>query len=66
VRRAAALGFAVTLVSDAHTTHDKSHASAIEIRRHHNATLTAITSFGPVIDALSTQELCAWRQISNG
>jgi len=50
-RRAAALGFPVVLVSDAHTTHNKEHASAEEIRAHHNATLPNLTSFGPVIRA---------------
>jgi nicotinamidase-related amidase len=49
VRRAAALGFAVTLVSDGHTTHDKAHLSAAQITAHHNATLPDITSFGPEI-----------------
>lgn len=52
VRRAAALGLDVTLVADAHTTHDKAHASAEQIRVHHNATLPAISSFGVKIQAL--------------
>jgi nicotinamidase-related amidase len=56
-RRAAALGYPVTLVSDAHTTHDKEHASAEQIRRHHNATLANITSFGPPIVALPASEI---------
>jgi nicotinamidase-related amidase len=56
-RRAAALGFPVTLVADAHTTHDKPHASAEAVRRHHNATLPNITSFGPVIRALPATEV---------
>lgn len=51
-RRAAALGYPVVLVADAHTTHDKPHATAAQIRAHHNATLPGITSFGPVIRAL--------------
>jgi nicotinamidase-related amidase len=46
-RRAMALGFPVTLVGDAHTTHDKPHADAALIRAHHNATLSSISSFGP-------------------
>jgi nicotinamidase-related amidase len=46
-RRALALGFPVTLVSDAHTTHDAAHASAALIRSHHNVTLSQIRSFGP-------------------
>lgn len=51
-RRAAALGFPVTLAADAHTTHDKAHADAGRIRAHHNATLSGIGSFGPVIAAV--------------
>jgi nicotinamidase-related amidase len=50
-RRAAALGYEVVLAADAHTTHDKPHASAAAIRRHHNHTLAEITSFGPRISA---------------
>lgn len=57
VRRAAALGFPVTLVSDAHTTHDKEHAQATWIRAHHNATLSDITSFGPAIRAIPAAEV---------
>lgn len=45
VRRAAALGYGVMLVADAHTTHDKAHASAERIRLHENSTLPDITSF---------------------
>lgn len=52
VRRAAALGFAVVIAADAHTTHDKAHASAALIRAHHNATLADISSFGPKIEAV--------------
>lgn len=55
VRRAAGLGYAITLAADAHTTHDKPHASAELIRRHHNATLSAITSFGRPIRALPSE-----------
>ena len=51
-RRAAALGYPVTLVADAHTTHDKAHASAAAIRAHHNATLPDIASFGVEIKAV--------------
>lgn len=45
VRRAAALGYSVTLVSDGHTTQDKPYLSAALIRRHHNETLAEVTSF---------------------
>lgn len=56
-RRAAGLGYPVILVSDAHTTHDKAHASAVDIRAHHNATLPEIGSFGPVIQALPAERV---------
>jgi hypothetical protein len=47
----------VTLASDAHTTHDKDHASAAQIRAHENATLPSLTSFGPVIRAVPATEV---------
>ncbi|MCW3479366.1 cysteine hydrolase [Neisseriaceae bacterium JH1-16] len=56
-RRAAGLGYQVTLAADAHTTHDKVHASAASIRAHHNATLSAIRSFGVAIRALPVAEI---------
>lgn len=61
-RRAAALGYAVTLAADAHTTHDKEHAPAAAIRRHENATLPDIVSFGPPIQAKPGSEIdfAAW------
>ncbi|EFF73397.1 cysteine hydrolase family protein [Achromobacter piechaudii] len=52
VRRAAAQGYPVTLAADAHTTRDKPHASGAQIRIHHNATLSGITSFGVPIVAV--------------
>lgn len=57
VRRAAALGYPVTLVADGHTTHDKAHASAAQIRAHENATLPDIGSFGPVIRAVPAADI---------
>lgn len=57
VRRAAANGLTVTLAADAHTTHDKPHASAAAIRAHHNATLSNIRNFGPAISALRAAEV---------
>lgn len=51
-RRSAALGYEVVLAADAHTTHDKEHASAALIRAHHNATLPSITSFAGKIAAV--------------
>ncbi len=62
VRRAAALGYPVILAADAHTTHDKAHATGAQIRAHHNATLTDITSFGPVIEARPVVEILFDRQ----
>ncbi len=56
-RRAAALGFEVVLAADAHTTHDKPHANAEQIRTHHNATLPDIISFGPKISAVATADM---------
>ncbi|MCZ2498167.1 isochorismatase family protein [Xylophilus sp. Kf1] len=57
VRRAAALGHPVTIAADAHTTHDKPHAPASLIRAHHNATLAAISSFGPAIEAVAADRI---------
>ncbi len=51
-RRAAGLGYAVTLAADAHTTHDKPHATGAQIRAHHNVTLPDLGSFGVPIRAL--------------
>ncbi|EJO3864526.1 cysteine hydrolase [Vibrio parahaemolyticus] len=59
IRRAAGLGSPVTLVSDAHTTHDKEHASGVQIREHHNATLSSISSFGVKIEAVEARNLWA-------
>jgi nicotinamidase-related amidase/GNAT superfamily N-acetyltransferase len=56
-RRAAAQGFPVILAADAHTTHDKPHATGAQIRRHHNATLADIASFGPEIVAMPSAEI---------
>lgn len=52
-RRATGLGYTVQLVSDAHTTHDKSHLSAKKIREHHNLTL----SMGPTIKAVQSADV---------
>ncbi len=57
VRRAAALGYEITLVADAHTTHDKPHAPATAIIAHHNATLPNIRSFGVKIAAVPVDEV---------
>lgn len=49
VRWSASLGYCVTLVTDAHTTHDKPHLPGHLIVAHHNATLPAIRSLGAPI-----------------
>ena len=46
-RRALALGYAVTLAGDAHSTVDNAALSAAQIIAHHNAVLGRISSFGP-------------------
>ncbi|MEK8030707.1 cysteine hydrolase family protein [Ideonella sp. DXS29W] len=56
-RRAAALGYPVILVADAHTTHDKPHMSGEQIRAHHNATLPNISSFGVKISAVPADDV---------
>jgi len=56
-RRALALGFPVVLVADAHTTEGNEHLSPAQVIRHHNDTLTHITSFGPRVRAVSADDL---------
>lgn len=56
-RRALALGYPVVLVADAHTTERNEYLSAAQIIRHHNHTLANITSFGPRVRAISTEQL---------
>ncbi|HEY5971584.1 MAG TPA: cysteine hydrolase family protein [Pseudoxanthomonas sp.] len=56
-RSAAAHGYHVILAADAHTTHDKPHADAAQIRAHHNVTLAQIRSFGPTIQAQPAAEV---------
>ncbi|SFL10815.1 cysteine hydrolase family protein [Lysobacter sp. cf310] len=56
-RRAAALGYPVTLAADAHTTHDKPHLTAARIREHHNVTLSDIVSFGVEIRAVDSAQI---------
>ncbi|KUI97291.1 cysteine hydrolase family protein [Vibrio sp. MEBiC08052] len=56
-RRAAGLGYPVTLVTNAHTTHDKAHATSEQIRAHHNATLPSISSFGVKLEAITAEIL---------
>ena len=56
-RRALALGYPVVLVADAHTTEDNGHLCAAQIIRHHNDTLTNISSFGPRVRAIPAAEV---------
>jgi nicotinamidase-related amidase len=55
-RRALALGFPVLLISDAHTSAGNAAISAQQVIAHHNATLTNISSFGPKVRAVSSEE----------
>jgi nicotinamidase-related amidase len=57
VRGAASRGYAVTLASDAHTSHDKPHATGLQIRLHENETLRNISSFHVPIDAVPAAEI---------
>ena len=57
VRSAAAKGYEITLAADAHTTHDKPHATGLQIRTHENETLANITSFGVAIAAVPAAEI---------
>jgi nicotinamidase-related amidase len=56
-RRALALGYPVTLVADAHTSAGNAVLSAPQVIAHHNVTLTNISSFGPRVSAVSTNEI---------
>jgi nicotinamidase-related amidase len=57
VRGAASRGYAVTLAADAHTSHDKAHATGLQIRLHENETLRNISSFHVPIDAVPAAEI---------
>jgi len=57
VRGAASRGYAVTLAADAHTSHDKPHATGLQIRTHENETLRNISSFHVTIDAVPAAEI---------
>jgi nicotinamidase-related amidase len=57
VRRAMALGYPVTLVSDAHSTVDNGVLSAAQITAHHNVTLANIRSFGPRVTLSTAAQL---------
>lgn len=57
IRGGAELGYSILIASDAHTTHEKQHASAELIRNHHNETLSNISGFGVPIMAVKTEEI---------
>lgn len=57
IRRALALGFPVILVSDAHTTAGNTTLSPQQIIAHHNTTLTNISSFGPRVTAIPSEDV---------
>ena len=57
VRQALALGYPVALVDDAHTSAGNTGLSPQQVIRHHNATLTAISSFGSRATAVSSEDL---------
>ena len=56
-RRALALGYPVTLVKDAHTSAGNEVLSAQQVIGHHNATLTNISSFGPRVLAVASEDI---------
>lgn len=56
-RRALALGFPVILVSDGHTSAGNTTLSPQQVIAHHNATLTNISSFGPRVTAIPSNEM---------
>jgi nicotinamidase-related amidase len=56
-RRALGLGYAVTLISDGHSTLDNGILTASQISAHHTATLANITSFGPRVTPMTAAEL---------
>jgi nicotinamidase-related amidase len=56
-RRALALGWPVLLVADAHTSAGNAAITAQQVIAHHNATLTNISSFGPKVQAVCSEEI---------
>ena len=56
-RRALALGYPVVLVGDAHTTEGNDHLTAPQVIAHHNHTLGNISSFGPRVRVVATDDL---------
>lgn len=56
-RRALALGWPVLLAQDAHSSVGNAVLQPEQVIAHHNATLTAIRSFGPRVQAWPTEAL---------
>jgi nicotinamidase-related amidase len=56
-RRALALGYPVTLVADAHSSTGHADLSAELVVKHHNHTLSNITSFGPRVRPVATADV---------
>ena len=56
-RRALALGYPVILVEDGHSTEGNADLSAAQIIRHHNTTRSNISSFGPRVRVIASDEL---------
>lgn len=56
-RRALALGWPVLLAQDAHTSAGNAVLAPEQVIAHHNATLTAIASFGPRVQTWPTEAL---------
>lgn len=56
-RRALALGYPVTLVSDGHSTLDNGVLQAPQIVAHHNAALSSIGSYGPRVRLVPAAEV---------
>ena len=57
VRAAASRGYAVTMAADAHTSHDKPHATGLQIRTHENETLGNLGSYYVEIDAVPAAQI---------
>jgi nicotinamidase-related amidase len=55
-RRALALGYPVTLIADAHTSAGNAALTPQQVIQHHNATLTNISSFGPRVSTVSSED----------
>ncbi|MBY4599110.1 cysteine hydrolase family protein [Ottowia caeni] len=56
-RRALALGWPVLLAQDAHTSAGNAVLAPEQVIAHHNATLTAIASYGPRVQTWPTEAL---------